>query len=79
MLGASRKFLKVVGATAAFAVILRAQATTSLTQKKEFHMEIKRNGSQPSGKGPADWCELNGEELFFTHVHLHGGPAPHLS
>jgi threonine dehydrogenase-like Zn-dependent dehydrogenase len=20
--------------------------------------------------------ELNGEELFFTHVHLHGGPAP---
>ena len=21
----------------------------------DFHMEIKRNGSQPSGKGPADW------------------------
>ena len=20
--------------------------------------------------------ELNGEELFFAHVHLHGGPAP---
>jgi len=20
--------------------------------------------------------ELNGQELFFTHVHLHGGPAP---
>jgi threonine dehydrogenase-like Zn-dependent dehydrogenase len=20
--------------------------------------------------------ELNGEQLFFTHVHLHGGPAP---
>ena len=20
--------------------------------------------------------ELNGAELFFTHVHLHGGPAP---
>jgi threonine dehydrogenase-like Zn-dependent dehydrogenase len=20
--------------------------------------------------------ELNGEELFFSHVHLHGGPAP---
>jgi hypothetical protein len=38
MLCASRKFLKVVGATAAFPVILGAQATTSLTQKKEFHM-----------------------------------------
>jgi hypothetical protein len=31
-----------VGATAAFPVILRAQATTSLTQQKEFHMEIKK-------------------------------------
>jgi quercetin dioxygenase-like cupin family protein len=55
MLCARRKFLKVVGATADFPVILRAQATTSLTQKKEFHMEIKRNGPQPSAKGPADW------------------------
>jgi hypothetical protein len=44
MLCARRKFLKVVGAAADFPVILRAQATTSLTQKKEFHMEIKRNG-----------------------------------
>ena len=55
MLCPRRKFLKVVGATAAFPMILRAQGTTSLTQKKEFHMEIKRNGSQPSAKGPADW------------------------
>src|SRR5947199_6435083 len=23
--------------------------------KKEKHMDIKRSGSQPSGKGPADW------------------------
>ncbi len=55
MLCARRKFLKVVGAAVAFPVILRAQATTSLTQKKQSHMEIKRNGSQPSAKGPADW------------------------
>ena len=41
MLCARRKFLKVVGATVAFPVILRAQATTSLIEKKEFHMEIK--------------------------------------
>jgi len=34
MLCPRRKFLKVEGATAAFAVILRAQATTSLTQQK---------------------------------------------
>src|SRR5204862_6586152 len=24
-------------------------------QRKELNMEIKRSGSQPSGKGPADW------------------------
>jgi quercetin dioxygenase-like cupin family protein len=26
-----------------------------ITQRNEFNMEIKRSGSQPSSKGPADW------------------------
>src|SRR5205814_4347386 len=34
--------------------MLRAQSTTA-TQRKEFSMEIKLSGSQPSSKGPADW------------------------
>jgi quercetin dioxygenase-like cupin family protein len=55
MLYPRRTFLKVMGATAAFPAILRAQTTESLIQTKEFTMEIKRSGSQPSTKGPADW------------------------
>src|SRR5437762_14167897 len=49
-----RAFLKVTGAAAtAFAssAILRSQ----ISQRKESNMEIKRVGSQPSSKGPADW------------------------
>ena len=48
-----RAFLRVMSAIAAFgtAVKLRAQ----INQRKEFKMEIKRAGSQPSSKGPADW------------------------
>jgi quercetin dioxygenase-like cupin family protein len=47
-----RSFVKIIGAAPA---ILRLQASTALTQRKELNMEIKRSGSQPSGKGPADW------------------------
>ena len=51
-----RTFLKTTGAAAlAIPAILRAQADTPSTQRKELKMEIKRNGSQPSSKGPADW------------------------
>jgi quercetin dioxygenase-like cupin family protein len=35
--------------------ILRAQADGASTQRREFKMEIKRIGSQPSSKGPAEW------------------------
>src|SRR3989442_1673743 len=54
---ARRKFLKGLGfgITVAFPAILRAQTSESLTQRKDFKMEIKRSGSQPSSKGPADW------------------------
>ena len=48
--------LFVKGATAfGIAATVRAGAGTSSTQTKNTHMEIKRVGSQPSGKGPADW------------------------
>src|SRR5207245_130623 len=54
-----RRFLKTMGAVAAtaftFPAILRGQMTTSAIQRKELDMEIKRAGSQPSAKGPADW------------------------
>jgi quercetin dioxygenase-like cupin family protein len=54
-----RTFLTTMGAAAAtafsFPAILRAQTTTLANQRKHLNMEIKRNGSQPSSKGPADW------------------------
>jgi quercetin dioxygenase-like cupin family protein len=41
--------------TFSFPAILRAQATATAIQRKELDMEIKRVGTQPSTKGPADW------------------------
>ena len=38
-----------------FPAILRAQTIASTNQQKHLNMEIKRNGSQASAKGPADW------------------------
>src|SRR3954452_14548324 len=35
-----------------------------------------RKGGHVSFVGVPHGVELNGEELFFSHVHLHGGPAP---
>src|SRR2546428_6634061 len=38
------------------------------------------HSTRPGGSlgyvGVPHGVELNGEELFYTHVHLHGGPAP---
>ena len=54
-----RTLLKTTGAAAlALPSILRAQRTASLTHNTQEHtmdLEIKRVGSQPSAKGPADW------------------------
>jgi quercetin dioxygenase-like cupin family protein len=51
-----RTFLKTTGAAAlAIPAILRAQADAPSSQRKDSNMEIKRIGSQPSGKGPAEW------------------------
>ena len=35
-----------------------------------------RRGGYVSYVGVPHGVELNGEDLFYTHVHLHGGPAP---
>jgi threonine dehydrogenase-like Zn-dependent dehydrogenase len=35
-----------------------------------------RPGGSVGYVGVPHGVELNGEQLFFTHVHLHGGPAP---
>src|SRR5947199_3156406 len=35
-----------------------------------------RRGGYVGYGGVRHGVELNGEELFYTHVHLHGGPAP---
>jgi threonine dehydrogenase-like Zn-dependent dehydrogenase len=35
-----------------------------------------RAGGHVGYVGVAHGVELSGEELFFSHVHLHGGPAP---
>ena len=50
-----RTFLRIAGAALTFPAIIRVRAATTPTTRWERHMEIKRNGSQPSGKGPAEW------------------------
>lgn len=35
-----------------------------------------RRGGYVSYVGVPHGVELDGQELFFSHVHLHGGPAP---
>jgi quercetin dioxygenase-like cupin family protein len=49
-----RRVLVAGGGLAAQAAAGQALATTVPTRRK-LTMEITRNGSQPSGKGPADW------------------------
>jgi quercetin dioxygenase-like cupin family protein len=50
-----RTFLKHLGAAAVAVSGLPALLRAKTSQRKESHMEIKRVGSQPSTKGPADW------------------------
>ena len=51
-----RTFLMIAGVVGlAFPAVICTRAAASPAKKRESHMEIKRNGSQPSGKGPAEW------------------------
>src|SRR3981189_2445363 len=50
-----RTFLVIAGAIGlAFPAVICTRAAPP-AKKREPHMEIKRIGSQPSGKGPAEW------------------------
>jgi quercetin dioxygenase-like cupin family protein len=55
MTASRRSFLKAASAVLATPAILRGQVDAHLTQTPQITMEIKRVGSQPSSKGPADW------------------------
>jgi quercetin dioxygenase-like cupin family protein len=50
-----RTFLKTAGAALALPATVRSRAGAPPTKRQEHNMEIKRNGSQPSSKGPAEW------------------------
>jgi quercetin dioxygenase-like cupin family protein len=66
-----RTFLRIAGAIAlAFPAIVRARAAAPPTKRRESHMEIKRNGSQPSGKGPPEWFTgaVRIDPLFQAHA-----------
>jgi quercetin dioxygenase-like cupin family protein len=54
---------------AAMAVIPASLAGFMVATHEELTMEIKRNGSQPSGKGPADWFTgtVRIDPLFAAH------------
>src|SRR5947209_5031897 len=66
-----RTFLQLTGAAAlALPAAMRAHADTARSQQEEIHMEIKRSGSQPSGKGPPDWFTgtVRIDPLFQAHA-----------
>jgi len=51
-----RKFLQFAGITAlALPAMSCRRRVAPSTKRQEFSMEIKRVGTQPSGKGPAEW------------------------
>ena len=52
-----RTFLKTTAVATGLGIpaILGRESETPLAQRKEMKMEVKRNGSQPSTKGPAEW------------------------
>ena len=55
---------------AAAPLLTHVAAGTPLSQRPEVHMEIKRSGSQPSSKGPADWFTgtVRIDPLFQAHA-----------
>ena len=56
-----------------------ADAVLECVGTRESMMQAIRS-TRPGGSiayvGVPHGVELNGEELFYSHVHLHGGPAP---
>src|SRR5947209_20206911 len=51
-----RNVLQITGATAlALPAVSCARVDAPSTTRREFSMDIKRVGTQPSSKGPAEW------------------------
>src|SRR3954471_10679361 len=65
-----RHFLAAGLGLAAAPLLTRVAACAPPSQHPEVHMEIKRIGSQPSGKGPADWFTgtVRIDPLFQVHA-----------
>jgi threonine dehydrogenase-like Zn-dependent dehydrogenase len=56
-----------------------ADAVLECVGTQESMMQVirsTRKGGHVGYVGVPHGVELNGEELFYAHVHLHGGPAP---
>lgn len=73
-----RHFLKATGAAAlALPAFLNQPVDAGMANKQESNMEIKRVGSQPSSKGPADWFmgTVRIDPLFETKEPARAGGA----
>ena len=73
-----RKFLQIAGAAAlALPAISCGRAVAPSTKRQEFSMDIKRVGTQPSSKGPADWFTgtVRIDPLFQAHAPARAGGA----
>ena len=66
-----RTFLRIAGTTAlALPAMSCARVGAPSTKRQEFSMDIKRVGTQPSSKGPADWFTgtVRIDPLFQAHA-----------
>jgi len=63
---------ELTGGLGAHSVVEAVGTTESMTQA----IRSTRPGGHVGYVGVAHGVELSVEELFFSHVHLHGGPAP---
>ena len=66
----------LAAACAATSQINRVNTAASATQNDRVNPARFRPGGFVSYVGVPHGVELRGEELFHTHIHLHGGPAP---
>jgi len=66
------KLKNLTGELGAHSVIEAVGTQESMLQAIRF----TRPGGHVGHVGVAHGVELPGTELFFSHVHLHGGPAP---
>jgi threonine dehydrogenase-like Zn-dependent dehydrogenase len=70
--GGVARVKELTGGLGAHSVIEAVGTQESMLQA----IRSTRPGGHVGYVGAAHGVELPGEELFFSHVHLHGGPAP---